>query len=244
VNVDKSAPWNLLSHRGQRFTWHTKHRWIRLWFCFKLGEMPPILFIDIVHQMIVAKLAMVCLLHRDSIVPQRDEQGEYNQCCWHRPGYHRPSCPRARIFASSIRPAPPSLELIRSAMSTSGTNALADWLVTAQRRSRDDRWSRMSYPMISREQWRCGINVWWDWMASIAALAVLGTPVFPPWLVGCGSYMGCHDNYDSVVMSLHCGCSRLWTDKKDKSYVCPSHLMLVSWCLVMLNTLFFSLYIR
>ncbi len=36
VNVDKSAPWNILSHWGQRFTWHTKHRWIRLRFCFKL----------------------------------------------------------------------------------------------------------------------------------------------------------------------------------------------------------------
>jgi hypothetical protein len=38
------------------------------------------------------------------------------------------------------------------------------------------------------------------------------------------------------------GCSCLWPDKKDKSYVCPSHLMLVSWCLVMLNTMFFLHY--
>ena len=53
--------------------------------------------------------------------------------------------------------------------------------------------------------------------------------------------VGCQDNYDSVVMTLRCGCSRLWLDKKDKSYVCPSHLMLVSWCLVMLNTVFFCI---
>jgi len=36
VNVDKSEPWNILSHWGQRFTWHTKHCWIQLQFCFKL----------------------------------------------------------------------------------------------------------------------------------------------------------------------------------------------------------------
>ena len=30
------------------------------------------------------------------------------------------------------------------------------------------------------------------------------------------------DNHDAVVMSLRCGCSRLWLDKKDKSYVCLS----------------------
>ena len=53
--------------------------------------------------------------------------------------------------------------------------------------------------------------------------------------------VGCQDNYDPVVMTLRCGCSRLWLDKKDKSYVCPSHLMLVSWCLVMLNTVFFCI---
>ncbi len=40
---------------------------------YALGEMPPILFSDIVHQMIVAKLAMVCLLRRDPIVPHSIE---------------------------------------------------------------------------------------------------------------------------------------------------------------------------
>ena len=31
----KSDPWKILSHCGQRLTWHTKHRWIRERFCFK-----------------------------------------------------------------------------------------------------------------------------------------------------------------------------------------------------------------
>jgi len=53
--------------------------------------------------------------------------------------------------------------------------------------------------------------------------------------------VGCQDDYDSVVMSLRCGCSRRWLDKKAKSYVFPSNLMLVSWCLVMLNTVFFCI---
>jgi hypothetical protein len=38
-----------------------------------LGEMPPILFRDFVHQLIVAPLAMVCLLRRDPIVPHSVE---------------------------------------------------------------------------------------------------------------------------------------------------------------------------
>ncbi len=61
------------------------------------------------------------------------------------------------------------------------------------------------------------------WRGPPLSRVPLAFRLFLTWLDGCSSHaMRCQDNYNSVVMSLHCSCSCHWLDKKNKSHVCPS----------------------